>query len=99
MTLFNLQEHGIAVADIRRNLHPAQLYEEAIRYEPSARLTDLGALVAYSGPKTGRSPLDKRIVRQLPSESDIWWGKVNIPLDPKVFSINHERAVDYLNTR
>jgi phosphoenolpyruvate carboxykinase (ATP) len=99
MAAFNLQEHEIAVKDIRRNLHPAQLYEEAIRFEPNARLTDMGALVAYSGAKTGRSPQDKRIVKQPPSEDDVWWGKINIPLEPRIFAVNRERAIDYLNTR
>ena len=33
------------------------------------------------------------------SEKDIWWGPVNIPLDPTAFAINRERARDYLNTR
>ena len=33
------------------------------------------------------------------TKQDIWWGTVNIALDPHVFSINRERAVDYLKTR
>jgi phosphoenolpyruvate carboxykinase (ATP) len=49
--------------------------------------------------KTGRSPKDKRIVRNPASEHDIWWGPVNNPCDEHVFAINRERAVDYLNTR
>lgn len=32
-----------------------------------------GALTAYSGAKTGRSPSDKRIVKEESSESDIWY--------------------------
>ncbi len=30
---------------------------------------------------------------------DVWWGSVNIKLDPQSFLINRERAIDYLNTR
>ncbi len=77
---------------------PSRLYEEAIRYEPSARLADSRPLVAYSGAKTGRSPKDKRLVLRPESEADIWWGSVNVPLDPHSFEINRERAKDYLNT-
>src|SRR3954469_7234894 len=94
-----LQAHGITVADVLRNLPPARLYEEAIRFDPGTRIADSGALVAYSGAKTGRSPKDKRIVRHPRSEQDIWWGAVNVPLDPTIFAINRERAIDYLNTR
>ncbi|MFO0959909.1 MAG: phosphoenolpyruvate carboxykinase (ATP) [Isosphaeraceae bacterium] len=98
MAQFNLAQHGITVADIRRNLHPSRLYEDAIRHE-NDRITDAGALVAYSGSKTGRSPKDKRIVRRPESEGDVWWGPVNVPLSPASFEINRERAIDYLNTR
>src|SRR5262245_53189017 len=99
MTHFDLSAHGITVADVRRNLPPARLYEEAIRFEPDSRVADTGALVAYSGSKTGRSPKDKRIVRRDPSAADVWWGNVNVPLAPESFQINRERAADYLNTR
>jgi phosphoenolpyruvate carboxykinase (ATP) len=99
MDTFSLKDHGISVADVRRNLTRAQLYEEAIRREPDAKIARTGALVAYSGSKTGRSPQDKRVVKQPPSEQNIWWGSVNIPLDLHSFQINRERAKDYLNTR
>jgi len=56
-----------------------------------------GALLAYSGEKTGRSPKDKRIVRNDASEKDIWWGPVNVPIDPSTYAIVRERARDYLN--
>ena len=56
-------------------------------------------MIAYSGEKTGRSPSDKRIVDTPDSTKDVWWGDVNIRLDPSVFEINLERALDYLNTR
>jgi phosphoenolpyruvate carboxykinase (ATP) len=96
---FNLQDCGITVAEIHRNLPPSVLYEHAIRYEKDASIAENGALVAYSGVKTGRSPNDKRIVKHPNSEADVWWGKVNIPLDAASFAINRERAHDYLNTR
>jgi len=41
-------------------------------------------LTAYSGQKTGRSPLDKRIVKEPSSEEDIWWGPVNKPMSTDV---------------
>ncbi|MFM7831522.1 MAG: phosphoenolpyruvate carboxykinase (ATP), partial [Planctomycetaceae bacterium] len=96
---FSLQQHGITVRDIFRNMSPSGLYEEAIRHEPGTSLSDTGCLIAYSGEKTGRSPKDKRVVRHADSESKVWWGPVNFPLDESTFSINRERAIDYLNTR
>jgi phosphoenolpyruvate carboxykinase (ATP) len=89
----------LTVAEVHRNLPPGALYEHAIRFEKDASIADNGALVAYSGVKTGRSPKDKRVVRHPASERDVWWGPVNIPLDAASFAINRERARDYLNTR
>src|SRR5271157_4503670 len=96
---FGLHEYGITVDEVHHNLSPGSLYEHAIRYEKDASIAENGALVAYSGVKTGRSPKDKRVVRYPDSEADVWWGPVNIPLDAKPFAINRERARDYLNTR
>ncbi len=89
----------MTVAELHRNLSPSSLYEHAIRYEKDASIAENGALVAYSGTKTGRSPGDKRVVKDPASENDIWWGPVNIPLDHPTFLINRQRAIDYLNTR
>jgi phosphoenolpyruvate carboxykinase (ATP) len=99
MNDFDLHKHHIFVEEIRRNLAPAALYAEALKEDRGAALADSGALIAYSGPKTGRSPKDKRVVRAPASEADVWWGPVNIPIDQLTFEINLERARDYLNTR
>jgi phosphoenolpyruvate carboxykinase (ATP) len=96
---FNLRDYDITVAEVHHNLPPSVLYEHAIRYEKDASIAENGALVAYSGAKTGRSPKDKRIVKHPDSQADVWWGPVNVPLDAHAFAINRERAHDYLNTR
>lgn len=83
---------------LKRNAAPAQLYEDAIKNE-GAVISSSGALINFSGKKTGRSPKDKRIVYEETSKDDIWWGSVNIKMDEHTFEINRERAIDYLNTR
>ena len=77
---FDLTAHGLTVTEVHHNLSPSALYEHAIRYEKDASIAENGALVAYSGAKTGRSPKDKRVVKHPDSRSDVWWGPVNIPL-------------------
>lgn len=84
--------------NIKRNISVAELYEQAVKKE-GAVIAASGALINYSGKKTGRSPKDKRIVYEETSKDDIWWGPVNIKLDEHTFEINRERAIDYLNTR
>ena len=96
MSSFTLKQHEITVNQIHRNLPPSALYEHAILHEKDAHIAENGVLVACSGAKTGRSPKDKRGVKQGASENDICWGPVNIPLDPHAFAINRERARDYL---
>ena len=102
MDIYNIHEldltpYGITVETIHRNLSPAHLYEHSIRHESRSSIADSGALVAYSGAKTGRSPQDKRVVKHSDSEKDVWWGTVNLPMDERAFHLNRERAIDYLN--
>lgn len=94
---FNLKPYGIEVESIHRNLSVPKLYEIALRREKGTAISDVGALLVYSGEKTGRSPKDKRVVRNAPSDKNIDWGDINIELDEHVFMINRERAIDYLN--
>lgn len=78
---------------------PAPLYEHAIRYVKDASIAENGALVAYSGVKTGSSPKDKREGKHPDSEKGVRWGLVNIPCEAQTFAINRHRALDYRNTR
>lgn len=98
MTAMDLSTYGIPTPKVLRNLGPASLYEEALANDPGAKIASTGALLSYSGERTGRSPKDKRVARHPESERDIWWGPVNMPTDELSFAINRERAQDYLNT-
>jgi hypothetical protein len=62
----------------------AALYEDALVYETGSAITSSGALSAYSGSKTGRSPSDKRIVEEDGSAREVWWGPVNRPMSQDV---------------
>lgn len=99
MKLFSLKQYEIHNEEILRNLSVAELYEIALRTERGTAISDVGALLVYSGKKTGRSPRDKRIVRRPESEKNIDWGSINIALDEHTFMINRERAIDFLNSR
>ena len=96
-TSFNLQKYGIETEQIYRNSSVPVLYELGLRLEKGTAISSVGALMTYSGEKTGRSPKDKRIVRHPDSENNIDWGPINIGLDEHTFMVNHERALDFLN--
>ena len=103
----NLARLGIHTRTVYRNLTPAKYYEIALNTLPAnpntmpSCFSNTGAFAAYSGEKTGRVPLDKRIVRMHTKEEDdkIWWGHVNKPMERHKFDLVLQRAIDYLNNR
>ncbi|RZC15763.1 Phosphoenolpyruvate carboxykinase (ATP) isoform B [Glycine soja] len=99
-TAFDVSDSALKFTHVLYNLSPAELYEQAIKHEKGSFITATGALATLSGAKTGRSPRDKRVVRDDTTEHDLWWGKgsPNIEMDEHTFLINRERAVDYLNS-
>jgi len=94
-----VNELKLDVEEIFYNSPAGVLYEQALAHEKGSVIVSSGALAVRSGAKTGRSPLDKRVVVEESSENDIWWGPVNIKLPLKSFLTNRERAVDYLNVQ
>lgn len=98
-----MSDIGLKPVVVFHNLAVAELYEHSLKYEPTSHIISTGALATLSGAKTGRSPKDKRVVRDPASEEDIWWAKPgagapNYEMDEHTFVLNRERAVDYLNT-
>lgn len=100
LELKSVSDSSLKFTHVLYNLSPAELYEQAIKYEKGSFITSSGALATLSGAKTGRSPRDKRIVKEDSSANDLWWGKgsPNIEMDEHTFMVNRERAVDYLNS-
>ncbi|MCO5599578.1 hypothetical protein L7F22_053684 [Adiantum nelumboides] len=96
----NVSDSALKFTHVLYNLSPAELYEQAIKYEKGSFITSTGALATLSGAKTGRSPRDKRVVKEETSVRDLWWGKgsPNIEMDEHTFMVNRERAVDYINS-
>lgn len=101
-----LEKYGISGHTVFHNSNLAELYETQVLFNspndpnvlPSV-ITSTGAMAAYSGLRTGRSPKDKRIVQDETSNADVWWGDVNIPISPKSFRYLESRCNDYLSSR
>lgn len=73
----------------------SSLYTNAIKDFESS-ISSTGALVAYSGSKTGRSPRDKRIVLNSASK-DIWWGEVNMVISQRFYNECLNLAKSYVD--
>jgi phosphoenolpyruvate carboxykinase (ATP) len=94
-----LEEIGIEHANhVYWTLSTADLYDHIIRRN-EGRIAHLGPMVVRTGHHTGRSPRDKFIVREPGSESLIWWGKVNRPLEMEQFERLYARMLAYLHGR
>ncbi len=76
----------------------ARLVEMALSAQ-EGRLTNSGALLVYTGVHTGRSPNDKFVVRSAPQTNEIWWGKVNQPMEEGNFDRLLVKMLAYLQGR
>lgn len=61
--------------------------------------TVFGAIAVNTGEFTGRSPMDRFIVKDAVTKDDIWWGDINIPFDADKFDALYNKVVDYLSNK
>ncbi|MCZ7601938.1 MAG: phosphoenolpyruvate carboxykinase [Melioribacteraceae bacterium] len=97
--LEELQELGIKnILGIYYNMSTPSLYERAI-CRREGMLSHLGPLVVRTGQYTGRSPNDKFIVKEKTSDKNIWWGKVNRPIDEDKFNGLYKKMIAYIQNK
>jgi phosphoenolpyruvate carboxykinase (ATP) len=80
------------------NLSPAALIEMAVERKEGF-LASTGALVVYTGKRTGRSPKDRYLVADPAVQEQIWWGPSNQPLAPMLFAHLLDKARTFLQKR
>ena len=85
----------LASPAVHKNLSSAALIEQAVR-RGEGFLAASGALVAETGHRTGRSPLDRFVVQEPSTEHDIEWGGVNRPFSADAFDALWNRVADHL---
>lgn len=83
-------------ASVSRNLPPPRLVEAALA-AGEGRLAACGALVCGTGEHTGRSVEDKFVVDEPATRDQVWWGKVNRPLEAGKFALLRARVEAYLS--
>ncbi len=83
---------------LQRNLSVSQLVKESVRRQES-RLAANGALVALTGPYTGRSPKDRYIVEDEVTRKSVDWGEINLPISPRNFARLHQKVLTYLQNK
>ena len=60
--------------------------------------TNTGAVAAYSGKYTGRTPKDKYVVRDAETQDRVWWDGNN-EMSPETYAGVRKRLQDYLSQR
>jgi phosphoenolpyruvate carboxykinase (ATP) len=93
-----LSNLGIVTPTVHVNLSSDALIQLALATDERSVLADTGALIVYSGEKTGRSPKDKRIVLEESTKENINWGDVNQPIDAVAFEQSKTNAISFLKT-
>jgi phosphoenolpyruvate carboxykinase (ATP) len=83
---------------IHWNLSEALLYEEIIK-NGEGKVSESGAIVALTGEHTGRSPLDRFIVREPSTENKVDWGDVNASINPDQFESLREDVLTFLQDK
>lgn len=94
----SLDEYGIKNAKVNYQLPPEQLHNIAIKKGQGVEASS-GALAINTGEFTGRSPKDRFIVEDAITKDKVWWGNINIPVDPDKFQKLYDKVTDYLSNK
>ena len=84
------------VGQVFRNLDIDTLIEHAVENE-GASISSTGALMVDTGEFTGRSPKDKYFVYAEPSNKNIAWGDINIPISKDIYNSLAKQSKEQLS--
>ncbi|RLD29732.1 MAG: phosphoenolpyruvate carboxykinase (ATP) [Bacteroidetes bacterium] len=94
----SLEKYGIKNAKVNYQLSPQQLHDITIAKGQGAEASS-GALAVNTGEFTGRSPMDRFIVKDNITKDKVWWSKINIPFESDAFQKLYIKVVDYLSDK
>lgn len=80
---------------IYHNLNYSEIFKHEM--EEGEMVASNNVVAINTGKFTGRSPKDKYIVKQEPSQNNIWWGKINRPMTPQVYNKLYNKVIDHFN--
>ena len=94
----SLENYGINNAKVNYQLTPEQLHDITIA-KGMGREAYNGALAVNTGEFTGRSPMDRFIVKDDITRDRIWWGPINIPFEADKFDALYNKITAYLDNK
>jgi len=93
-----ISDLGIKNATAHWNLSAKELANIAVA-KGQATITSSGAININTGEFSGRSPMDRFIVRDAITEDSVWWGNVNLSFDENKFDTLHQKVLNYLSEK
>lgn len=94
----SLNHLGIKNATIRYQLTSNELHDETIQ-KGQGTVSFLGAIAVNTGEFTGRSPLDRFIVKDAATKDEVWWSNINLPFEEEKFDKLYQKVVSYLSEK
>lgn len=94
----SLEEYGIKNAKVNYQLSPEALHDISVSKGLGVEASS-GALAVNTGEFTGRSPMDRFIVKDDITKDRVWWGDINIAFEPEKFDKLYDKVVDYLSEK
>ena len=94
----SLKPYGINNAITHYQLEPQELHDISVKND-MGKTASSGALAVNTGKFTGRSPLDRFIVKDEKTEDLVWWGSINLPFEADAFTKLKTKITDYLSEK
>lgn len=94
----SLNSYGIKHNNIHYQLSSEELHNLTIEKDMGKEASS-GALAVNTGQFTGRSPMDRFIVKDNITDDKIWWGDINIPFSSEKFDKLYNKVIAYLNEK
>lgn len=94
----SLDNLGIENATIRYQLSSSELHKTTLERK-QGKESSLGAIAVNTGEFTGRSPMDRFIVKDDITKDEVWWGNINIPFDSDKFDALYNKVTAYLSNK
>ncbi|MEL7271154.1 MAG: phosphoenolpyruvate carboxykinase (ATP) [Bacteroidota bacterium] len=94
----SLTSYGITHDRIHYQLSSKELHQKT-EGNGMGKTASSGALAVHTGEFTGRSPMDRFIVKDEITEEKIWWGDINIPFESEAFDLLYDKVISYLNDK
>ena len=94
----SLNNLGIKNATIRYQLTANELHQETLQKKQGIE-SSLGAIAVNTGEFTGRSPMDRFIVKDAITKDEVWWSPINLPFEEDKFDQLYDKVVDYLSEK